>query len=70
MSQPRQLTITRDRLGYTLRDNGRLVAFYRACPPALELARTLAAAGMLRGDRGISVLLLQPGRPSQVLPLD
>jgi len=68
--QPRRLTITREQRGYTLRDDGRLVAWYRACPPALELARTLAEAGRLRGDRGIAVLLRQHGRTEQVLRLE
>jgi hypothetical protein len=67
---PRQLTITQDRLGYSLHDDGQLIAWYPSCPPAVDMARTLAEAALLRGDRGIRLTLLRPGQPAQPLPLE
>ena len=66
----RLLTLTKDHRGCTLRDDGRPLAWYPAMQPALELARTLAAASLLRADRGVVLELASYGQPPRRLPLD
>ncbi|KAF1695566.1 MULTISPECIES: hypothetical protein [Pseudoxanthomonas] len=66
----RLLTLTKDHRGCTLRDDGRPLAWYPAVQPALELARTLAAASRLREDRAVVLELSAYGQPPRRLPLD
>lgn len=66
----RLLLLTKDHRGCTLHDNGRLLARYPALPPALEMARTLAAGSRLREEGDVLLELSAYGGPARRLSLE